>query len=94
MKSKSKEKQITEFVIRYFNKDVEEYLVHKGFFAIKKGVYENLNSTKRIEIKTGLKISSFKNGSIYGEEIIEAQLNFIPEIPLLDYILRELNFVK
>ena len=86
--------QITEFVIRYINKDLDEYLVNKGFFAIKKGVYENLNSTRRIEVKTGLKISSFKNGTIYGEEVIEAQLNFIPEIPILDYILREINFTK
>ena len=92
MKSKSTKK--TEFVIRYTEKPLDEYLTQKGFFAIKKDMYENLNSTHRIEIKDGIKFVSYKKGSIYGDSEVEAQLNFIPEIPIIDYILREINFIK
>lgn len=86
--------QITEFVIRYTNKDLEEYLIQKGFFSIKRGMYENLNSTKRIEVKDGIKFISYTKSSIYGESETLAQLSFVPEIPIIDYILREINFIK
>ncbi len=94
MKSNQKPMKITEFVIRYIDKELDEYLVHKGFFAIKRNMYENLNSTQRIEIKEGIKFISYKKGSIYGESETEAQLNFVPEVPIIDYILRQINFIK
>ena len=94
MKLNQKPMKITEFVIRYIDKELDEYLVQKGFFAIKRNMYENLNSTHRIEIKDGIKFVSYSKGSIYGDSTVEAQLNFIPEVPIIDYILRQINFIK
>jgi hypothetical protein len=89
-----KENQITEFVIRYTDKELEEYLIQKGFFGIKKGVYENLNSTHVIEVNEGIKFIYYSNGSIYGNSVSKGELSFIPEIPIIDYILRQINFIK
>ena len=86
--------KITEFVIRYIDKELDEYLIQKGFFAIKRGVYENLNSTHVIEVKDGIKFVSYNKGSIYGDSTVLAELNFIPEVPIIDYILRQINFIK
>ena len=91
---KQKTKQITEFVIRYTDKELDEYLIQKGFFAIKKGMYENLNSTYRIEVNDGIKFVSYVKGSIYGDAQIHAELNFIPDLPIIDYILREIKFIR
>jgi hypothetical protein len=94
MKLNQKPSQITEFVIRYIDKELDEYLIQKGFFAIKRGMYENLNSTHRIEVKDGIKFVSYVKGSIYGDATVHAELSFIPELPIIDYILREINFIK
>ena len=93
MKS-NKSHKITEFVIRYTDKKLDDYLVHKGFFAIKKGIYENLNSTSRIEIQEGIKFVFYKKGSVYGDPEIQAELNFIPDLPIIDYILKQIKFIK
>ena len=83
----------TEFVIRYTDKKLDEYLIQKGFFAIKKGMYENLNSTYRIEISEGIEFIRCNKGSFYEGSEVLAKLSFLPEIPIIDYILREINFI-
>jgi hypothetical protein len=83
-----------EFVIRYIDKDLDEYLVSKGFFPIKRGIFENIDGSCRILIDDGIKCISMERSSVYSDELVEFQLSFIPEIPVLEYILKGIYFIK
>jgi hypothetical protein len=89
------EGKIKEFVIRYIDRDFNDYLVSKGFFKVKRGTYENLEGTHRIESRDGdIKCISVERSSVYGEERVELQISFIPDIPVLEYLLKGIYFVR
>lgn len=90
-----KEANIKEFVIRYIDQEFNDYLVSKGFFKVKRGTYENLEGTHRIENFDGeIKCISVERSTIYGEERVELKISFIPDIPVLDYLLKGIYFIR
>ena len=84
-----------DFVIRYTDKDLDEFLMSKGYFQIKRGVFENMDGSNKIEIKDNeIKCISAELSSVYGEERVELFVSFIPEIPVLEHLLRGIYFIR
>ncbi len=75
-------------------KDPEDYLRDNGFISVGLGIFEDIDGTKRVELKGDrIYCYSLERSSVYGDPYLEAHLNFIPETTILDYILRKIYFV-
>ena len=79
---------IKEFVIKYIDQDINDYLVNRGFYQIKKGTYENMEGTQRILVDDGIKCISVERSFVYGDEKVELLITFIPDIPILEHLLK------
>lgn len=85
---------IKEFVIKYIDQDLNDYLLSKGFYQIKRGTYENMEGTQRIIVDDGIKCVSVERSFVYGEEKIELLISFIPEMPILEHLLKGIYFLR
>jgi hypothetical protein len=87
--------KIEEITIRIINEDVDEYLKRNGFIPVTYDAFEDLEGNQRIELKgDGIYCYSIDRGSVYGDPYLEMHLNFIPETPILDYLLRRIYFIR
>lgn len=88
-------KTIEEITLRLFNEDIEDYLRRVGFIPIGHGIFEDLDGRHQIELKgDGIWCYSQERSSVYGDPYLEMHLNFIPETPILDYLLRRIYFIR
>jgi len=89
-----KSNKIEEIVLRIIDEDIDDFLKKRGFFPLGNGIFEDFDGRRRIDIKNGeLKCYSIEGSSVYSEPLIVMQLGFIPETPILDYLLRKMSFV-
>lgn len=82
--------KIEELTIRIVNEDPEEYLKKRGFIPVGIYSFEDLDGTIKIDLKLdGLYAYSLDRGSVYGSPLLELKINFVPDTPILDYLLRK-----
>jgi hypothetical protein len=88
-------KTLEEITLRIYKEDVEDYLKRVGFIRVAYYAFEDIEGRHRIELKgDGIYCYSQERSSVYGDPYLEMHLNFIPETPILDYLLRQIYFVK
>ena len=88
-------KTIEEITLRIIIEDTEDYLKRRGFVPTKHGEFEDIDGRRLIKLKgDGIYCYSIDRGSVYGEPYLEMHLNFIPETPILDYLMRRIYFIK
>jgi hypothetical protein len=88
-------KRIEELTIRLINEDIDDYLKSIGYFDIGGSIYEDYEGNRQIHLKgDGIYCYSIDRGSVYGDPYLEMHLNFIPETPILDYLLRRIYFIR
>jgi hypothetical protein len=88
-------KRLEEITLRLYNEDPEDYLKSVGFIPISYYAFEDIDGRHRIELKPdGIYCYSQERSSVYGDPYLEMHLNFIPETPILDYLLRRIHFVR
>jgi hypothetical protein len=87
--------KIKEFVIRFIDVDLDSYLNSKGFFQIKRGIFENLDGSRRIILDDGrIKCVSVEQSFMLGDERVEMEISFVPEIPILEHLLKGIYFIR
>jgi hypothetical protein len=88
-------KKIEEISFRIVQDDMEDYLTTVGFVERQWGIWVDALDRQEIHLKgNGIYCYSTDRGSVYGDPFLEMHLNFIPEITILDYLLRKIHFIK
>lgn len=81
--------KIEEITFRINNEDTEDYLKRNGFIPMGIYSFEDIEGTIRIDLKSdGIYCYSLERGSVYGSPLLDMKISFIPETPILDYLLR------
>lgn len=90
-----KSKRIEEITIRFVTMDMNDYLVSKGFFPIKRNNYEDLEGRHLIVIEDNqIRCYSKERSSVYSADpLLELHIGFIPDTPILDYLLKGIYFI-
>lgn len=84
-----------EITLRIYNENTEDYLKRMGFISSGDYGFEDIDGNQRIELRPdGIYCYSQDRGSAYGDPYLEMHINFIPETPILDYLLRGIYFVR
>jgi len=89
-----KSEKIEEITIQFVKADIGDYLISKGFFPIKRNHYEDLDGRNTIKVEDGISCYSEERGSVYSDPLLIMQIPFIPETPILDYLLKGIHFIK
>ena len=88
-------KRIEEITLRIVKDDLDDYLGSIGFIEKEWGIWSDTLERQEIRIKGNvIDCYSTERGSVYGEPFLEMHLNFVPEITILDYLLRKIQFVQ
>lgn len=81
--------KIEEITLRINNEDIEEYLKRNSFVPIGIYSFEDIDGNIRIDLKSdGIYCYSLDRGSVYGSPLLDLKINFVPDTPILDYLLR------
>jgi hypothetical protein len=90
-----KSKRIEEITIKFVKEDIGDYLISKGFFPIKRNHYEDLDCKHLIKLEDdGILCYSQERASVYSDPLLVMQIPFVPDTPILDYLLRGMYFIR
>jgi len=88
-------KKIEEVILRIVTDDIEDYLKSNGYTETQWGIWTDAMERKEIHLKgDGIYCYSVDRGSVYGDPYLEMHINFIPQVTILDYLLKGLYFIN
>ena len=87
--------KIETVTIRFVKPDLKDYFISRGFFPIKQGEYEDLEGNRKIKVDgSTITCTTEERSSVYGDPHIDLFISFIPETPILDYLLKGIYFIN
>jgi len=86
-------RKIEEITLRLYEGDIDDYLKKIGFVPVGPFIFEDIEGRRRIDLNRGIVCYSIEGSFMYDDPKIIIQLSFLPEIPILNYILQRAYFI-
>ena len=86
-------RKIEEITLRLYEGDIDDYLKKIGFVPVGPFIFEDIEGRRRIDLNRGIVCYSIEGSFMYDDPKIIIQLSFLPEIPILNYILQSAYFI-